>query len=127
MVEPALVGLANLLDANLPEAASPVQPTVTGRVGRCDDVLVSMFHVIWINEIAAVSQPVTDRLPQSTVKARLCGWVTLTMSSSAEVMWNSKAWTCLHCSQRYAYTDQLKAKVSVPSMFITQDAQLFVP
>ena len=38
---------------------------------------------------------------------------------------DSKAWTCLHCSQRYAYTDQLKVKVSVPSMFIIQDAQFY--
>lgn len=29
-----------------------------------------------------------------------------------------KAWTCLHCSQRYANTDPLNSKVSVPSMFL---------
>lgn len=46
MVEPALVGLANLLDANLPEAASPMQPTAEGRAVCCDYVLVYMFHVI---------------------------------------------------------------------------------
>lgn len=35
--------------------------------------------------LAAVSQLVKDRLPQSTVEALLCSWVALTMSSSAEV------------------------------------------
>lgn len=35
--------------------------------------------------LAAVSQLVKDRLPQSTIEALLCNWVTLTMSSSAEV------------------------------------------
>lgn len=39
---------------------------------------------------------------------------------------DSKAWTCLHCSQRYAYTDQLKSKVSVPSLFIIQESQLLL-
>lgn len=39
----------------------------------------------WRCALAAVSQLVKDRLPQSTVEALLCSWVTLTMSSSAEV------------------------------------------
>lgn len=85
-VEAALLGLANPLDTKLLQATSPMRRTVKGRVVCCDWCLSICF--MWLDKwdaLAAVSQPVTDRLPQSTVKAHLCSWVTLTMSSSAEV------------------------------------------
>lgn len=52
----------------------------------CACVLVSVSCLLgkW-DALAAVSQLVKDRLPQSTVEALPCSWVTLRMSSSAEV------------------------------------------
>lgn len=88
----------------------------------CTCLLCFMWLDKW-DALAAVSQPV-DRQAAPVDNKRLASavglhwrWVVLQKSV------DSKAWTCLHCSQRYAYTDQLTVKVSVPSMFITQDAQ----
>lgn len=60
---------------------------VEERMACCARVVVCVFHVFGYmrGALAAVSQLVKHRLPQSTVEALLCSWVTLTMSSSAEV------------------------------------------
>lgn len=93
-----------------------------GVLWPCACLLCFMWLDKW-DALAAVSQPV-DRQAAPVDSKRLASavglhwrWVVLQKSV------DSKAWTCLHCSQRYAYTDQLTVKVSVPSMFITQDAQ----
>lgn len=91
----------------------------------CGVTVPCVCRSTWRGALAAVSQLVKDRLPQSTVEAPLCSWLLwrwVVLQKSVD----SKAWTCLHCSQRYAFTDQLNvSKVSVPSMFTIQDAQLF--
>lgn len=83
--ELAETALTSLLFTNLPEAGSPVHLTVEERMACCAGVCACVFHVFGSmrGALAAVSQLVKDRLPQSTVEALL--WVTLTMSSSAEV------------------------------------------
>lgn len=58
--------------------------TIEERMVCCDCVCVTCLWEMR-SVLAAVSQLVKDRLPQSTVEALPCKWVTLRMSSSAEV------------------------------------------